>query len=177
MTFTYTIRPARIDDAPAIARVHVDTWRSSYDGIVPADFLDNLGYRECEDGWMEHISNPREERTLAAETGEGEIVGFISGGTSREDLTGTDAEIYTLYVLKDFQGVGIGRQLFYEMVNDLAARGYDGLVVWVLMDNPARGFYEKLGGHLSGEKVVSIGGMALLDGAYTWPDLTAFRKL
>ena len=38
-----TIRPAEIDDAAAIARVHVDTWRSTYAGIIPQHYLGDIG--------------------------------------------------------------------------------------------------------------------------------------
>ena len=31
-----TIREARIEDAPGIAKVHVDSWRTTYAGIVSA---------------------------------------------------------------------------------------------------------------------------------------------
>ena len=37
-----TIRPAELDDAPAIAQVHVDTWRSNYAGMIPQAYLDSL---------------------------------------------------------------------------------------------------------------------------------------
>ena len=34
------IRPDDVSDAVAIARVHVDSWRTTYAGIVPDDYLD-----------------------------------------------------------------------------------------------------------------------------------------
>lgn len=36
------LREARLDDASAIARVHVDTWLSTYRGIVPEEYLSKL---------------------------------------------------------------------------------------------------------------------------------------
>jgi hypothetical protein len=38
------IREAAPADAPGIARVHVDTWRTTYQGIVPDQFLARLSY-------------------------------------------------------------------------------------------------------------------------------------
>lgn len=38
------LHPATVNDAPAIAHIAIDTWRSAYAGIVPADFLDHLSY-------------------------------------------------------------------------------------------------------------------------------------
>ena len=36
------LRRANINDAAAIAKVHVDTWKSTYKGIVPDDYLSSL---------------------------------------------------------------------------------------------------------------------------------------
>ena len=70
--------------------------------------------------------------------------------------------------------MGYGRLLVTQVAHDLASRGYRSLVIWVLKDNPARRFYERLGGRLAAEKVVEIGGRPLLDVAYVWPDLAVF---
>ena len=55
------IRPAQLDDALAMARVHVDTWRTSYVGIVPDEHLANLSYERCQANWIEHLSRPQDE--------------------------------------------------------------------------------------------------------------------
>ncbi len=47
-TATITIRPAVAADAAAIARVHVDTWRTTYRGIVPDEHLAKLSYEKGE---------------------------------------------------------------------------------------------------------------------------------
>ncbi len=168
------IRRAQIEDAPAIARVHIDTWRTTYPGIVPDEHLANLSYQHCEAGWIEHLSNPHDERAFVAVAPTGQIVGFASGGPVREALDDFDGELYVLYVLKSTQGSGYGRLLVTHVARDLAGRGFHAMVIWALKDNPACRFYEKLGGRLVGEKVVKIGGKQLLDVAYAWPDLTVF---
>lgn len=40
------IRKANRDDAPGIAKVHVDSWRTTYKGIIPQSFLDELSYEQ-----------------------------------------------------------------------------------------------------------------------------------
>jgi hypothetical protein len=44
------------------------------------------------------------------------------------------------------------------------------MLVWVLAENYARGFYERLGGALVGEQEITLGGVALREVAYGWPD-------
>jgi ribosomal protein S18 acetylase RimI-like enzyme len=171
------LRPAQINDALAMAHVHVDTWRTTYGGIVPAEHLANLSYERCQAGWIEHLSNPQsDECTLVAEARPGEIVALASGGPLRDALAGFDGELYNVYVLKPFQRMGYGRLLVTQVARDLASRGYRSLVIWVLKDNPACRFYERLGGRPVAEKVVEIGGKPLLDVAYVWRDLAVFSQ-
>jgi hypothetical protein len=42
------IREAELSDAAAIARVHVDTWRSTYRGVIANDYLERLSYERAE---------------------------------------------------------------------------------------------------------------------------------
>jgi len=51
------IRAAQTDDAAAIAKVHVDTWRMTYRGIVPDDHLANLSYEQRERTWQNAIAS------------------------------------------------------------------------------------------------------------------------
>ena len=80
-----TIRKATHDDVPAIARVHVDTWRTAYQGIVPDEHLANLSYGRRANGWYQILNGaPKEGNfTYVAETKPNEIVGFANGGWER----------------------------------------------------------------------------------------------
>jgi ribosomal protein S18 acetylase RimI-like enzyme len=170
------IRPAQVDDALAMARVHVDTWRTTYVGIVPDEHLATLSYERCQAGWIEHLSKRRNEtHAFVAEDHPGHVVAIASCGPLQDALAGFDGELYVIYVLKSFQGMGYGKQLVARVAEDLASRGYHSMVIWVLKDNPACRFYERLGGRLAAEKVVEIGGRPLVDMAYVWSDLTVFR--
>ncbi len=161
-----TVRPARSLDAPALARVQVDSWRESYRGIIPQAYLDGLSYSAHERQWR---------RTLGARgwgflaVWQGQIVGLASGGRCRS-LKGFSGELYVLYLLRGYQGRGIGRALFDAVHHELARRGHADTMVWVLADNPARGFYERLGGELAGEASCVIGGARLREVAYGWRD-------
>jgi len=167
------IREAAILDAPAMARVHVDTWRTTYPGIVPDDVLAGLSYARSEKIWADILSTGGDPQfNYVAEADGGEIVGIASGGPERADTAGYDGELYGIYVLKKAQGAGIGRQLTEATARRLKERGFTSMLVWVLRDNhPARGFYEKLGGVYVTEKEITIGGATLIEVAYGWPDV------
>lgn len=164
------IRRATIEDAAGISRVHVDSWRETYRGIMPDDVLDGLSY----DGRAE--TRRRQMRTAAPEVIhlvaelDGQIVGFAVAGPERETDFPYEGELYAIYILRSAQGRGIGRQLFAAAVSHLLRHGIDSMLVWVLADNPSRGFYEALGGAELGVKTITIG-VPLEEVAYGWDDI------
>lgn len=166
---TYAITPAGPADAVDLARVHVQAWRETYPGILPDAYLARLSPMIHARRWRARLRR-LDEVTLTAEDRDG-LVGYASGEPSRSGAPG-EAEITTLYLLNAAQGRGLGRALLVATARVLRARGARSLVVWVLRDNdPARAFYEVLGGRLDGERTERVGGAAIPAVAYRWPDL------
>lgn len=166
------IREATAMDAAAMARIHVETWRSAYAGVLPQAYLVRLSVAERTAAWREAIGRGREGHVLVAEPkGGGPAVGFGSCGSARDRRFGLGGEVYTLYVDLDWQNRGIGRRLLTALFEELGARGATGALIWVLAANPARYFYEAMGGEWLSEGQESVGGVALPTLAYAWPDL------
>jgi GNAT superfamily N-acetyltransferase len=171
------IRPARIEDAAGIARVHIDSWRSTYKGIVPDDYLASMSYEERTQRWRTGLSNPsRIAYDFVAEDETGQIIGFISGGRTQEPDPVYKGELYAIYLLQQWQGQGTGRCLTETLVEKLLQTGIDNMLVWVLAKNPARKFYEALGGQFLRTKQVMIGGATLEEVAYGWTDIRVIQS-
>ena len=100
------------------------------------------------------------------------IFGFASGGAIREPVDGYDAELQTIYLLRDRQGKGTGRLLVESLVRDLRGAGFRSMVVWVLAQNPAVHFYKRLGAIEISARNINIGGVLLDDLVLGWPDLS-----
>jgi len=91
---------------------------------------------------------PERAGTYVAVSGD-EVVGFASHGPSRNDST--LGELFTIYVLPDAWGAGVGRALMRETLARLRTHGFDEAVLWVLEDNPrTRRFYELAGWRADG---------------------------
>jgi ribosomal protein S18 acetylase RimI-like enzyme len=166
------IREARPEDAAAIARIHVDSWRSTYKGIVPDEHLAGLSYERREQGWREALSNPDNRSFVyVAEDEAGNVVGFASGGPEREGHPDYKGELYAIYLFAQFQRRGLGRQLTQAVARRLLKAGISSMLVWVLADNPGRAFYEALGGTYLSEKKITIGEKELVEVAYGWRDI------
>jgi GNAT superfamily N-acetyltransferase len=168
------IRLACLEDAAAIAKVHVDSWRTTYRGIVPETFLRELSYEQRQRSWEQQIEQAEQNGTFlyVAET-DGRMVGFISGGREREGDSLYKAELYALYILEAYQRQGWGIRLVSALVERLKIEGYASMLVWVLEQNPACRFYEMLGGIPVKQKELLLGGARLSEVAYGWLNLTA----
>jgi L-amino acid N-acyltransferase YncA len=165
----FSVRAAVASDAAAIARVHVESWRTTYAGIVPDTYLFGLDETLRTQLWREWLGGGT--WVLVAERA-GAVVGFAHAGKIREAVETSDAELYSLYLLREVQGRGIGLALLKRMAVLLVEQGFKSMAVWVLERNRSREFYERNGARLAVSKVIEIGGARLMEVAYSWPDLT-----
>lgn len=171
-TAGFVVFPPGPTDAEALARVHVTSWRETYEGLLPAAFLARMSEPDYARRFARALTRPGpHDVTLAAGDRYG-LLGYASGGPSRRGEAG-EAEIAVLYVLRAAQGEGVGRALMSETARTLKAKGAASLVVSVLRDNiRARGFYEHLGGAPDPPRQEpGPGGGLLYEVAYRWPDI------
>ncbi len=166
------IREATERDAAAIARVQVDSWRTTYKGIVPESHIASLSYSKREERWQQFFATSDEHFAFVADDGN-ELVGFASGGVNRDDDKTFQGELYAIYLLEECQRRGVGRLLVKAVAGRLLQNGMTSMKVWVLAENPFRAFYEALGGKYVSEKEIVIGGAPLIEVAYGWNELNA----
>lgn len=174
-----TVRQATIADAAALARVHVDTWRSTYRGIVPDDYLASLSYERRTARWTEQIQATLAGKfeIIVAENDDRQIVGFVNGGPNRDDDPVYKGELYAIYILQAYQGRGIGKILVPPLAKSLLAMGFDNMLLWVFTENaPARRFYESIGGQFVRTHRFEISGVSIEEVAYGWPDIRSLLK-
>lgn len=163
------IRKAVLNDAKGIAKVHVDSWRTTYKNIIPDEFLNNLSYQRREELW---INNIPKGNVFVAENDKGEIVGFSSGGIERSGkYKEYQGELSSIYILKEFQGQGIGKALTNPVIRELEKLGINSMLVFVLEENGSRLFYEKIGGKIIDTVEVEIAGKKLKELVYGWDNI------
>ncbi|MEZ5935965.1 MAG: GNAT family N-acetyltransferase [Alphaproteobacteria bacterium] len=172
------IRPARIEEAGAIAELHVRAWHEAYTGLVPQSLLDGLSVERRAERWRRTLAEtvPEDETVLVAVDAGGGLAGFASCGAQRSpelEAGGFDGEILTLYLSAEAKRQGIGRRLMAAMAAALQKQGRRGVGLWVLEGNqPARHFYESLGGEIVGKREDRRGeDLVLQEVAYGWRDL------
>src|ERR1700722_12322057 len=174
-----SIRRATPEDAEAIARVHVESWQTSYRGILPDGFLEDLSVADRTKHWKRNLTEPESgiagissaapsgHATFVALGPDKGVVGFCSAGPNRGGAQTFAGEVYAIYLLDGAKRQGLGRALFLEAARWLATRQLEPLVVWVLADNQrAREFYRALGGRELEQRLISIAARPYSEIAY-----------
>jgi GNAT superfamily N-acetyltransferase len=168
------IRAATLDDAAAIAHVHVASWRSAYRGILPDDYLNGLDEAARTDDWRGWLGSAA---VVFVAVEDGRVVGFVAGGSNREAEKKYDAELYTIYLLQEYQRRGIGAALLRRLAARMQREGFRGMVVWVLETKASVGFYMGSGAVRIGEKEMEIGGRLVKATCFAWRAIDTIVRL
>ena len=166
---TPALRPATADDLPAIADLHVRAWRWAYQGLMPQDYLDALSVDDRLASWQRTLARPDQRIAIAVapDAPGGPILGFASWGASRDDdATAFTGQLQALYVEQAGLGTGVGRALMTAALDDLRARRFAEVTLWVLAGNQrARRFYERAGLTFEGSIVQTTRGAIVTEDA------------
>lgn len=164
-------------DKECIAKVHVDSWRTTYKGIIPDAFLANLSYEQFTAIWDENLK--REDNfIIVVENEEGEIVGFADSWKRASNIEENAIDLTSIYLLETYQGKGLGKLLLKELFTHYKDRGYTKVFVEILEDNKTRYFYEYYGAEFVKTVQIKIGGKVLNESIYAWPSVDqAYEKL
>lgn len=137
------VRSATIEDAAAIAQIHVAAWQAAYKGLLPDDLLANLSVENRERYW--HSTLEQGAMPIFVAEDDGAVCGFASCGPTRDDDLDaqTMAELQTLYLTPDMIGKGYGKALMVRVIETLREQGFAEVMLWAL-DGNARAirFYE-----------------------------------
>lgn len=168
------IRAAKEADVKAIAEVYVETWRSTYAGILPDKVLIEMSPERQMVMWaraIRHVGGPAKEFILVLEDAQAGVIGVGSCGFNRDRASSYGGEVYTLYVHPDHQNQGHGEHLLAGLFDIMIAQGFKTGLIWVLRANPSRFFYEVMNGKRVGEREEKLWGTVLGEIAYGWGDL------
>jgi ribosomal protein S18 acetylase RimI-like enzyme len=151
-----TVRDARPEDAEAVARVRVESWRDAYAHLLSPEFLAALDPAPEVEYWREAIAN------YAAQTALGTFVvaeldaavrGFAIAGQPRPmegEEPPRDWQLFLIYQDAALHGTGSGQALIDAVIGERPT------YLWTAEDNPrAIAFYRRNGFVPDGERTVS----------------------
>jgi GNAT superfamily N-acetyltransferase len=155
------IRPGQPGDEAEIASCHTHAWQQSYRGLIADEVLARrpLGFRGRLAFWRKILNESKDHGVFVAESADHGVVGFVVAGAARDAHRVGEGEIEAIYLLQEYKKKGLGRALLKRALSALGEKGFLRNYVWVLENNPAVQFYEKMGAQrLSDEKIIDLGG-------------------
>lgn len=172
-----TFRRATAADAAAIAALRVDSWRTTYRGVMPDAYLDGMRAEESTAMWLQVLNADLPTIAVFVAEAGSELVGFAAGMLLMPEKFDLNAELTAIYLKPIAQRGGVGRRLLAMIASTLQLQGATGLLVWVIAGNQAaRQFYEQMGAELLIEQPFTWDGLDLMETGYGWRDLTALRQ-
>ena len=145
--YMITYRQAEIGDCLSIAKLKGIAWNTTYKGIYSDESLTNYNVLKNQKIFEQIVNNPEIEVYVA--TNMGQIVGFMTCGKPYKPFKDFQQEIGMLYILKEYQRQGIGRNFFDIARSQAAKNGHDKFCVAVNKKNyEAQKFYIAMGGNV-----------------------------
>jgi len=147
-----SIREVKIEDLEQVVDIQIRGWQTAYRGIISDSYLDSMNKKER----LEKRKKDYNQNRFIVAVLNGKIVGFcrfVENNSFSTNINGVDSEIMALYVEPNLKRNGIGKALFEYVKKDLKCQNKKLMILWCLKENKlSRIFYEKMGGHIVGEK-------------------------
>ena len=145
------VRRALDADAGTVGRIHVESWKVAYRGIMPDDVIarTDLTYRTA--FWAERLADREWPIYLVESDYEGVAFCQMVSSKDPDDDPQKVGHITSLHVLPHLRKRSYGRALLELVFREFRRRGIAEVTLWVLEANTkARRFYEKYGFRLDG---------------------------
>lgn len=144
----FFIRKANQNDISDIAHIHFESWNATYANLLPKAYRDKENNLSQKINMWKKVLPSSGVNTWIACDAEDTAVGFISYFKKDQEC-----EITTLYLLPQYQNLGIGTKLMDAALIDASqCNSCSSLSLWVLKTNlTAISFYEKLGFESDGQ--------------------------
>lgn len=161
------IRKAVLEDSEEIAKVHVESWRTTYSGIMKDSIIAGLDVGKRTELWKNNLTI--EGNLVVVAEKKGQIIGFACGSAVKEgEYPEYDGDVTAIYFYKEEQGNGYGKLLLDALFQEFCQKGFRNAIVKVLDQNNSRYFYEKLGARLIDSQEVPQYGEGLNLLTYGW---------
>lgn len=158
----FRLRNATEADVPALAALHVETFKETHRGGRPG----GPSYELREHQWRDAFATDDGSWfCLLIEDEAGKLIGFAKGTPHDGSVTGFSGELNKIYVLRSYHRQGLGCLLLCDVARRFIERGVTSMLLFGEASNPSNGFYERFGA----ERLHDKGGE--FHGAYGWRDL------
>jgi GNAT superfamily N-acetyltransferase len=156
------LRDLTESDIGDLAMVHAVAWRETYEPIFGKGYqFPTAALREQQ--WREKFAKRTNDWFCIVVELNKRLIGFASGNSySSKELPEYAGELNKLYLLREYQGLKIGKKLFLAASGKFLKKGINPIVAFTEPQNKVGQFFE----HMGAKKI--IGPQGEFHGAYGW---------
>ena len=158
---SFTFRDATEEDTPELGKLHAIAWAETYNAKTP-----NIQLRQYQ--WQKAFTEENDGLwfCILVVNAKNKLVGFAKGKINKDEHTSQlHGDLNKIYLLSDYQRLGLGKKLFTLAVQRFLSKGINDMSLFGVPQNPSCAFHEAMGG----ERLYSEKGT--FDGCYRWDDL------
>jgi ribosomal protein S18 acetylase RimI-like enzyme len=170
------IRAASTEDAPEIAKVNIQSWRSTYRGLIADETLDDMKSEKYLEKWNNTFRTMEANGNFCfvAENEVKEVVGYSLCGKNSHTKFNFEGELFAIYLLREYQKQGIGKKLFIRSIEEFKKLGVTSFTLFVLSSNGAsRKFYESFHPDFTANETITIDNGQYCDICYGWSNIAS----
>ena len=164
---SFRFRDATEEDISELGKLHAITWAETYNAKNP-----NIQLRQYQ--WQKTFTEENDGSwfCILVVNAKNELVGFAKGKINKDEHTSQlHGDLNKIYLLNDYQRLGLGKKLFTLVVQRFLSKGVNDMSLFGVPQNPSCAFHEAMGG----ERLYSERG--IFDGCYRWTDLKKLRLI
>lgn len=136
---TISVKKVCIEDVKELANLEYHIWRSTYRGILPDEYLDNLDINHIQEKFKNKLSDSNIEMYLIKH--DLSYIGYFSLKYNDNVL-----EVSKLYILKNYQNMGIGSIVAEYIKAKTIEYHIDIVESWIIEGNSiSEKFHKKMG--------------------------------
>jgi len=160
-------------DVDSIARLHAQSWRNAYRGMLADEYLDRYAVADRLEFWTARFATiPADRRLVLQAIVDGKLLGFVCVLLDADVQWG--ARLDNLHVSPESKGTGIGYALF-QAAREWIASVSPGtaMYLWCVERNlTGRRFYDRQGGKVVETATRPVAQeLAVPELRYWWPPL------
>jgi GNAT superfamily N-acetyltransferase len=170
------IRPVTAGDVEVMARIHAESWRDAYRGILRDEYLDGDILSERQALWRARFQRPKPGQVGLLALSGTIAIGFAFAFPGAHARWGTLLD--NLHVLPSQRGGRVGTRLLHALTGHVMRHHPgEGLFLWVYeLNTRTRMYYERLGAkQIERAEITAPGGGTVAEWLYAWPDVEALH--
>lgn len=170
------IRKITEEEAEEKIDINIKVWWTTYRGLISDEIISKL-----QEKTKERIERQkqiiREKNNTYGIYVDDKLVGFSSYGPARDENYKDSCEIYSCYILEEYQRLHLGRKVVKKILEDFVQEGYKTMITKCLVGNPANKFHEAIGGVFREKTETDLLGVKLLENVYYHEDIKKSLEL